>query len=129
MSETSQKKIGLISMIFLCLNSIVGSGLFLLPGQVAAICGNWGLLVYAGVALMVMSIGWCYAQCAGHYTRNGGAYLYAKEAFGDFIGFEVGLMRWVVSIIAWASLTSGLVLALGSLWAEALLYPTKQFLT
>jgi len=129
MTHLPVKKIGLLSMIFLCLNGIVGSGLFLLPGQVASVVGNWGLLVYAGVAIMIMSIGWCYAQCASKFTRNGGPYLYAKEAFGDFIGFEIGLMRWVVGMIAWASLTSGFIVALASLFPIIGTSPVREVFT
>lgn len=124
----SGKKIGLLSMIFLCLNGMVGSGLYLLPGQVAATAGQWGLVVYLVVALIVMSLGWCYVQCASSFSRNGGAYLYARKAFGNFVGFEIGLMRWVVGMIAWASLTVGFFLALGSLFPQVMVSPVKQIL-
>jgi amino acid transporter len=122
------KKLGLISMILLCLNGIVGSGLFLLPGQVAALVGNWGLFLYVGVALVVMAIAWCFVKCASRYSCNGGAYLYAKEAFGSFIGFEIGIMRWVVGMIAWGSLAVGFVTALGSICPIVLLAPFKQLI-
>ncbi len=115
-------------MILLCINGIVGSGIFLLPGQIAAICGNWALLVYFMSATVVMAIGWCFAKCSGHFSRNGGAYLYAKEAFGDFVGFEIVIMRWVVYMIAWASLTVGFVTALGTLAPIVLVAPYKQIL-
>lgn len=123
-----RKKLGLLSMIFLCLNGMVGSGLFLLPGQVDATAGKWGLAVYIFVALIIMALGWCYIQCAGHFTRNGGVYLYAKAAFGEFVGFEVGLMRWVVGLFAWASLTVGFILALGTLFPQVMVEPFKQIL-
>ncbi|MBA2727833.1 MAG: amino acid permease [Parachlamydiaceae bacterium] len=124
----SVKKIGLLSMVFLCLNGMVGSGLFLLPGQVAAIAGNWGLAIYILVAVIAMSLGWCYVKCASRFSRNGGAYIYAKEAFGEFVGFEIGLMRWVVGMIAWASLSVGFILALGSLYPQVMVAPLKQIL-
>ncbi len=129
MNNTPKKTgISLLSMIFLCLNGIVGSGLFLLPGQVAQLVGNWGLVVYLMVALIVLSIGWCYAQCASNFTKNGGAYLYAKEAFGTFVGFEIGIMRWFVGMIAWAALTAGFLVALGSVYPVVLLAPYKQII-
>ncbi len=113
---TKQKKISLLSMIFLSLNGILGVGLFLLPGQVAAIVGSWSLVLYGIVALMVMAIGWCYVQCARHFSQNGGVYLYATEAFGRFVGFEVGIMRWSVGLISWASLTAAFITSLGILF-------------
>lgn len=121
-------KIGLWSMILLCLNGIIGSGLFLLPGQVATIVGKWGILVYLVVAMIVMSIAWCFVKCAGHYSRSGGVYLYAKEAFGHFVGFEIGIMRWAVSMIAWASLMVGFMTALGFIYPVVMTAPLKQIL-
>ena len=107
----------------------MGSSLFLLPGQVAAHVGQWGPCLYLIVGLMVVSIGWCYAQCASHFSKNGGAYLYAREAFGNFVGFEIGIMRCVVGIVAWASITSGFIVALGSLYPQLAEAPYKQLLT
>ena len=43
----------------------------------------------------------------GMYNKTGGAYLYAREAFGPFAGFLVGWMMWLSSIIGWASVASG----------------------
>lgn len=122
------RKLGLFSMILLALNGIIGSGLFLLPGKAAGIVGNWALLVYFVVATIVMAIAWCFCKCASHFTRNGGSYLYAKEAFGDFIGFEIGFMRWAVSMIAWASLTVGFITALSAFYPVVLEAPYKQLL-
>lgn len=122
------RQIGLFSMVLLCLNNILGLGLFLLPGQVAAFAGNYSVALYIFVGLIVMAIAWVYTKCSSLYTRNGGAYLYAKEAFGTFVGFEIGLMRWAVMMIAWASLSVGFVTALGGLWPLALMTPYKQLL-
>ncbi|HEX8254878.1 MAG TPA: APC family permease, partial [Thermoanaerobaculia bacterium] len=45
----------------------------------------------------------------------GGAYLYARSAFGDFIGFETGWMNWIARLTSLASLSNGMVLALALL--------------
>jgi len=88
----NNRHIGFGSMVLLGINGIIGSGIFLLPGAVMGVTGNWSMIVYLFVSLLVLAIAWCFAQCAALYDRNGGAYIYAKEAFGDFIGFEIGLM-------------------------------------
>ena len=46
----------------------------------------------------------CFAEAASLFTRNGGPYLYAKHALGDFWGFEVGVLKWIVTVIAWAAM-------------------------
>lgn len=124
----NQRSFDFWSMILLGINGIIGSGIFLLPGQVMNLAGSWSLFVYFGVTLLILSIAWCFSQCAALFDRNGGAYVYAKAAFGDFIGFEIGLMRWVVGIIAWASLIVGFVTALSSVWSPALEEPIRSLL-
>lgn len=121
-----KSQLGFGSMILLGINGIVGSGIFLLPGQVMHVAGMWSIIVYLFVTLLVLAIAWCFAQCAALFSRNGGAYVYAKEAFGDFIGFEIGLMRWAVGIMAWASLAVGLATALSSIWPQALQEPVRS---
>jgi amino acid transporter len=117
---------GFLSIILLGMNGIIGSGIFLLPGKVMNLTGYWSIAVYLLVMLLVLSIAWCFAQCATLFSRNGGAYIYAKEAFGDFIGFEIGIMRWVVGIIGWASIVVGFVTALSSIWPSALQEPMRS---
>lgn len=119
-------QLGFGSMILLGINGIIGSGIFLLPGQVMQAAGNWSIVVYLFVTLLVLAIAWCFAKCAALFNRNGGAYVYAKEAFGDFIGFEVGLIRWAVGIMAWASLAVGFATALNSIWPQALQEPVRS---
>lgn len=128
MSAQKESKLGLPSMILLGINSIIGSGIFLLPGQVTALVGTWSLVVYGFVTLLVLAIAWCFSKCAALFNRDGGAYLYARHAFGDFIGFEIGMMRWAVGIIAWASLAVGLVTAVSAIWPEAIQEPTRTIL-
>lgn len=128
MKQEENRHLGFWSMILLGINGIVGSGIFLLPGRVMELVGIWSIVVYLCVTLIVLSIAWCFAQCAALFNRNGGAYVYAKEAFGDFIGFEIGLMRWVIGIIGLASIIVGFVTALSSVWPDALQEPMRSLL-
>lgn len=128
MNIQEKDKLGLFSIILLGINAIIGSGIFLLPGQVSSLVGSGSLIVYGFVTLMVLSIAWCFAKCAALFNRDGGAYLYAKEAFGDFVGFEIGMMRWAVGIIAWASLAVAFVTALSLVWPKAIQEPTRSIL-
>lgn len=121
----NQNKMGFWSITLLGINGIIGSGIFLLPGQIMALTGYWSFVVYLFVALISFAVAWCFTKCAVLFQRNGGSYLYAKEAFGDFVGFEIGLMRWMVGIIAWASLTVGFVTALSMIWPIVLLEPFR----
>lgn len=128
MKEESQHSLGFWSIVLLGMNVIIGSGIFLLPGNIMNLTGHWSMAVYGIVTLIVLSIAWCFAQCATLFNRNGGAYLYAKEAFGDFVGFEIGFMRWVVGILAWASLIAGFIAALGSIYSPIIQEPVRSLL-
>lgn len=114
-----KKKMGLISIILFGINGIIGSGIFLLPGKVYTQAGTKSILIYVLATLLVLSILLCFAEAGGMFNRNGGAYLYAKEAFGEFVGFEVGVMSWVIRMISWATLAVGFATALGVFWPAA----------
>lgn len=111
----NRKKLGLLSIILLGINAIIGSGIFLLPNKAYSLTGNNSLFIIIFDALLVISIALCFAEASSLFTKNGGPYIYAKEAFGDFIGFEVGFIKWIVSMIAWATMANGFATALGQI--------------
>lgn len=112
-------KLGLMSIILLGVNAIIGTGIFLLPGKAAALVGVNSLWVIVFDALLVMSIALCFAEMGGMFNKNGGPYVYAKEAFGNFVGFEVGFMKWAIATIAWSAMAVGFATALGGVWEPA----------
>ena len=99
-----KEQMGYWSMILLGINGIIGSGIFLLPNQAAKLIGSASIFVLLFDALLVISIALCFAQAATYFDRDGGPYLYAKDAFGDFVGFEVGFVTWAIRIIAEATM-------------------------
>jgi len=94
-------------VICLGINSVVGAGIFLLPGQLRSLAGGAALWVFPLCGVLCFIISLCFAEMGGMYNKTGGAYLYAREAFGPFAGFLVGWMMWLSSIIGWASVASG----------------------
>lgn len=114
-----KNKFGLFSIILLGINAIVGTGIFLLPNRAYAEVGVNSIYVIIFDAFLVISIALCFAEMGGMYKNNGGPYIYAKEAFGSFVGFEVGIMKWAIAIIAWAAMAMGFPTALGAVWIPA----------
>ncbi len=45
----------------------------------------------------------CYAEVSSRFSATGGPYLYAKEAFGSLVGFEVGWLYWIVRVTTFAA--------------------------
>ncbi|MGH6961837.1 MAG: amino acid permease, partial [Dongiaceae bacterium] len=106
-------------IVALSLNDVIGSGVYLLPAAAAAMLGAASLwaVVAAGVAVLLVVL--CFAEAGSYFDRPGGAYLYARTAFGDLIGFEVGWMTWLARVASVASLSAGFAQALGFLWPAA----------
>ncbi len=113
MSSMSDKKLGFWSIVLLGINSIIGSGIFLLPNKAYSLVGPKSIFVILFDMVLVLSIALCFAEASGMFKKNGGPYVYAKETFGDFVGFEVGFMKWAIAIIAWSAMASAFVQALG----------------
>lgn len=128
MSREGRSRLGFWSIVLLGINAVIGSGIFLLPGKAMALVGPGSLFVYLFMTLVVMAIALCFAECAGRFSRDGAAYVYAREAFGEFVGFEVGLMSWAIRIIAWAAMAVGFVTALSAVWPAALTEPFRTLL-
>jgi APA family basic amino acid/polyamine antiporter len=106
-------------IVGLVLNDVIGSGVYLLPAGAAALLGgaSVGAVVLAGVAVLLVVL--CFAEAASHFDQPGSAYLYAREAFGELVGFEVGWMTWLARVASVASLAVAFAQALGYLWPEA----------
>jgi amino acid transporter len=97
-------------------NQVIGSAIFLLPGDVARQVGPWGPLAFMAVGLLSLSIALCFAEAGSRFETTGGPYLPARAAFGRFIGFEVGWMMWFARVTSHASVVNGLTLALAFYW-------------
>ncbi|UYB52849.1 APC family permease [Xanthomonas sp. AM6] len=106
-------------IVGLSINDVIGSGIYLLPAATAALLGPmslWAVLL-AGLAVALLVL--CYAQAASYFDEPGGSYLYAREAFGRFAGFEIGWMIWLTRISSAAALGNGLADAVVRFWPAA----------
>jgi basic amino acid/polyamine antiporter, APA family len=111
------RAVGFWGLVAMCINAVVGSGVFLLPYESYKLLGPFSLWAPLLFAFPVFILVLCFAEAASHFNEPGGAYLYAKTAFGDQVGFLVGWMNWIARLTSLASLSNGFVLAL------ALFYP------
>jgi amino acid transporter len=94
-------------IVALALNDVVGSGVYLLPAAAAAVLGFASLWAVALAGMAVLLIVLCFAEASSHFDQPGGAYLYARNAFGPMVGFEVGWMTWLARVASVASLSVG----------------------
>jgi APA family basic amino acid/polyamine antiporter len=94
-------------------NTIIGAGIFGLPSKVFALIGGYSLLAFVVCALIVGVIVICFAEVGSRFRETGGMYLYAKEAFGSIVGFEVGWLYWIVRVTTFAANCNLLLAYLG----------------
>lgn len=126
--KARKSKIGFLSIILLGFNAIVGSGIFLLPNQAMKLIGPTSLFVILFDAFLAVTIALCFAEMGGIFKKNGGPYVYTREAFGSFAAFEVGIMTYAICVIAWATMAVGLTTALSVFWPGADKGVTKDIL-
>ena len=113
MSETnSTQKEGLVRVIGVwalglgVVNMVVGAGIFVLPGVVAAELGSAAILAYLACSVTVALVFLCFAEVGSRVSRSGGAYAYVEEAFGPFAGFVASILFWFgYTILADAAIT------------------------
>ena len=104
----------------LSVNDVVGSGVYLiLPVAAAQLLGAasvWAILAAGGAVLLLVL---CFAEAGSLFDKAGGAYVYTRAAFGEFVGFEVGWMTWIARIASVASLSVFFARAVGYMWEGA----------
>lgn len=89
----SKGKIGLFSLTALVLSSMIGSGIFSLPQNMAEVAGAQALLIgwlITGIGIIFLGLSFFFLSRIKP-ELEGGIYTYAREGFGDFVG---GVSAW-----------------------------------
>lgn len=101
--ENLVRGISRFDLTAIAINTVIGAGIFGLPSKVAALIGNYSLIAFIVCAAIIALIVVCFAEVSSRFQTTGGMYLYAKEAFGSAIGFEVGWLYWIVRVTTFAA--------------------------
>jgi len=113
------RAIGKWSLAALTINCVIGSSVFGLPPKIAALVGPkspWAV-VLAGLLMGVIMA--CFAEVASYFSDAGGPYLYARTAFGPFLGVQTGWMFWLAQLTAPAANANLFVTYLAEFWPAA----------
>jgi APA family basic amino acid/polyamine antiporter len=76
----------------LVVNFIIGAGIF---GAAARILGGQSPFAYLMAAAGMGVTAACVGEVASRFHHAGGPYLYAKTAFGRFLGLQTGWLLWL----------------------------------
>ncbi len=84
-------------------NAVVGSAVFGMPATIAALTGVWSPVAYLAAGVCILTVVLCFAEVASRFAEPGGPYLYAREAFGPFIGFQAGWLTFWIRVTSVAA--------------------------
>src|SRR5262245_7649284 len=99
------RAIGPLAATLLVIGGIIGSGIFLTTGPMAAALPSATLLILAWVlgSLFALFGALTYAEMAAMFPRSGGVYVFLREAFGPLPGFLYG---WATLLVVLAGGTA-----------------------
>lgn len=87
-----RRSLGARIAISVVVGNVIGSGIFLKPGNIAAESGNFGLImavwIFGGALCILGAL--CLAELAAMLPKAGGLYVYIREAYGKPVAFLSG---------------------------------------
>lgn len=119
MSQVYKTKpsLGIWRATSLVTGNIVGVGLFMLPASLG-VFGTIGLLGWTLTAFGSICLALVFARLSHEFPKLGGPYAYSREAFGDFVGFQMAWSYWVGTWASNAAIATGFVSYLSVFWPE-----------
>ena len=112
------RAIGRWSLAALMVNLMIGGGIFELPSTVAGLLGGQSPIAYLVAAAGMGIIAACVAEVASRFQQAGGPYLYAKTAFGRFLGIQTGWLLWLTRVSAAAAVGNVFIDYLRGFWPQ-----------
>lgn len=93
-------KLGVLGLAAIVVSSMIGGGIFSLPQNMASDASVGAVLI----AWLITGFGMFFIANTFRILANAkpdltsGIYLYAKDGFGDYVGFSIGLGYWLCQI-------------------------------
>lgn len=113
-----KRELSLWDAVMLVVASVIGSGIFFTPGQVAALLPDpiWILAAWLAGGGISLAGALANAELAGMFPRAGGDYVYVSEGVHPVAGFAVGWLSFGI-------IFTGTIAALGAAFAEGVARP------
>lgn len=115
------KTMNALDLISLGVGAVIGTGIFILPGTVAATLAGPGVSLSFMVAAVVCALAsMCYAEFASAIPVAGSAYSYGNIVYGEFTGWLIGwalILEYMLSVATvaagWSSYFSSFIKPFG----------------
>ena len=105
-----KREIGLLDATMLVAGSMIGSGIFLVTGEMARNVGSPGLILLmwliSGIITLIAALS--YGELSGMMPKAGGQYVYLREAFSPLVGFLFG---WTVFTVIQTGVIAAVAIA------------------
>ncbi len=111
--EKLVRGLGRWDLTAVAINTMIGTGIFILPAGVFGLIGTFSLVAFIACAVIIGLIVLCFSEVSSRFQLTGGMYLYAREAFGPEIGFQVGWLYWIVRVATFAANCNAMLAYLG----------------
>lgn len=102
------EKLGLVSLTALVAGNMIGSGVFMLPSELARV-GSISIFSWIFTAAGAFFLALVFSKMSHIIPKTGGPYAYARAGFGDFIGFQTAYTYWIAVLIGNAGVALALI--------------------
>jgi basic amino acid/polyamine antiporter, APA family len=99
----------LLGAVALISGNLLGTSVYTLPASLALKVGPIGLFSWVITATGFLLLATLYGTLGTRYPRTGGPYVFTREAFGDFAGFQTVWMYWLSAVIGNAAIVTGAI--------------------
>ena len=92
------RELGLLDSTMIVAGSMIGSGIFIVPAEIARQVGSagWLLMVWVVTGLLTVAAALSYGELAAMMPKAGGQYVYLREAWSPLWGFLYGWTLFLV---------------------------------
>ncbi|CAN5604194.1 APC family permease [soil metagenome] len=117
--EKLVRGLGRWDLTAIAINTVIGTGIFILPARVTGLIGSYSIFAFVACAFIAGLIVLCFAEVSSRFESTGGMYVYAREAFGSIVGFEVGWLYWIVRVATFAANCNAFLIYLSFFFPDA----------
>jgi APA family basic amino acid/polyamine antiporter len=103
------RRLTLLGVIALAVGNMVGTSIWTLPATMAQVAGPLALAAWAVTAVGYFFVARTYSRLGARWPKTGGPYIYVREAFGDFAGFQTVWSYWLSATIGNAAIVTAVI--------------------
>lgn len=107
-NSSDKKPLGFWRLTSLVAGNMIGSGIFLLPDDLARIGAAsfiaWGITILGTFCLALL-----FSRLSQIVQQNGGPYAYARDGLGNFTGFQTAYNHWIAIWVSNIALVVALI--------------------